>query len=55
MFNGECYLPPEGWVVLHDENTSEDLNLHLCNVCVSKLDKSDTCPAPTQNKEGALE
>lgn len=31
-WNGEHWLPPKGWIDLHDFNTVNDIG-HLCNIC----------------------
>lgn len=31
-WNGEHYLPPDGWVNLHDFNLAQDVG-HLCGIC----------------------
>lgn len=36
IYNGEHYLPPRGWVSLHDMNTVRDTGEHLCPACLPK-------------------
>ncbi len=32
-YNGEHYLPPQGWVQLYDPTTALTLDLHTCEKC----------------------
>lgn len=38
-YNGEHYLPPEGWLELWDSNKAELIDQHLCPKCAPKKRK----------------
>lgn len=39
IYNGEHYLPPEGWVDLADSNTTDFTGQNMCPKCVPKSGK----------------
>lgn len=35
-YNGEHFLPPEGWMELYDPLTAKTLDIHLCKRCTTR-------------------